>query len=199
MAVAVKNPPETGTTGLFDRLSAMSLAGVVYVLGTLAIVFKGLPTLWSQLGLPNDTFMGVAVLGLNMLAALTALVVVGVRLVGPTPRPGLRAGIFMGLFLLFLLTFIGRWLGGMLEGWFYEGDWFHGNESTVGGIAAGVLVGLLAVWLLRIFFRPGFERWLVRFEEQGWFSFRVFKPGQGLRVRRARSWASWCWPAAASL
>src|SRR5262249_45278937 len=62
--------------------------------------------------------------------------------------------------------------------------WFAGNEAMVGGIIAGVIVGLLALWLLRMFFRPGFENWLVRFEEQGWFSGKAFKPGQGLRVRR---------------
>jgi preprotein translocase SecE subunit len=184
MAVAVKNTPETRTTTLFDRLAAASLAGVVYVLGSVGIVFKGLPALWEQLGLATDTFMGVALLGLVLLVALVVLVVVGVRLAGPTPRVGLKAGIFMGLCLLLLLALVGRWIGGILEGWVYDGGWFPGSEALVGGIIAAVIVGLLALWLLRVFFRPGFEAWLVRFEEAGWFSARSFKPGQGLRVRR---------------
>jgi len=184
MAVAVKNTPETSTPSLFDRLAAASLAGVVYVLGTVGIVFKGLPTLWEQLGLSSESFMGVALQGAAMLAVLVVLLVVGVRLLGPAPRSGLRAGIFTGLFLLLVLTLVGRWLGGLLEGWVYDGNWFPGNEAMVGGIIAGVIVGLLAVWVLRLFFRRGFESWLVRFEEQGWFSGKVFKPGQGLRVRR---------------
>ncbi|MBI1916239.1 MAG: preprotein translocase subunit SecE [Planctomycetes bacterium] len=184
MAVAVKNTPETRTPSLFDRLSAVSLAGVVYVLGTVGIVFKGLPALWEQLGLPSDSFMGVALEGAALLAVLVVLLVVGVRLMGPTARPGLRAGIFTGLVLLLVLTLVGRWLGGILEGWVYDGGWFPGNEAMVGGILAGVIVGLLALWVLRIFFRRGFENWLVRFEEQGWFSGKAFKPGQGLRVRR---------------
>jgi len=185
MAVAVKNTPETRTTSLFDRLSAASLAGVVYVLGTVGIVFKGLPELWGQLGLATDSFLGVALLGLVLLAALVVLVIVGVRLAGPTPRPGLKAGIFMGLFLLLVLALIGRWIGGILEGWVYDGGWFPtGSEALIGGIIAAVIVGLLALWVLRIFFRRGFEAWLVRFEEAGWFSGKAFKPGQGLRVRR---------------
>src|SRR5215831_1380854 len=184
MAVAVKNTPETRTANLFDRLSAASLAGVVYVLGTVGIVFKGLPALWEQLGLSGESFMSVALQGSAMLAVLVLLVVLGVRLMGPVPRAGLRAGIFMGLFLLLVLTLIGRWLGGILEGWVYDAGWFSGSEAIYGGIIAGVLVALLAFWLLRIFFRPRFENWLVRFEEQGWFSAKVFKPGQGMRVRR---------------
>lgn len=184
MAVAVKNIPETRTTSLFDRLSAASLAGVVYVLGSAGIIFGGLPALWEQLGLPSGDFMSVALEGSAMLAVLVVLLVVGIRLMGPVPRPGLRAGIFMGLCLLLVLTLIGRWLGGLLEGWVYDGEWFPGNEALAGGIIAGLIVGLLAVWLLRIFFRRGFESWLVRFEEQGWFSGKAFKPGQGLRVRR---------------
>src|SRR5262245_6837458 len=184
MAVAVKNTPETQTPSVFDRLSAASLVGVVYVLGTLGIVFKGLPALWDQLGLVSDSFVSVALEGLVLLTALVALIVVGVRLAGPTPRPGLKAGIFVGLFFLLVLTLIGRWLGGILEGWVYSGGWFEGKEAFVGGILAGIVVGLLALWVLRIFFRRGFESWLVRFEEAGWFSAKTFKPGQGLRVRR---------------
>jgi preprotein translocase SecE subunit len=83
-----------------------------------------------------------------------------------------------------VLALIGRWLGGLLEGWVYDAGWFSGNEAMVGGIIAIVIVGLLALWVLRTFFRPGFENWLVRFEEQGWFSGKAFKPGQGMRVRR---------------
>src|SRR5262249_29636583 len=113
MAVAVKNTPETRTTSVFDRLAAASLVGVEYVLGTLGIVFKGLPALWEQLGLSTGGFLGVALQGVAMLAVLVVLAVVGVRLMGPTPRVGIRAGIFMGLFLLLVLALLGRWLGGL--------------------------------------------------------------------------------------
>src|SRR5215467_5415123 len=104
MAVAVKNTPETHTASVFDRLAAASLAGVVYVLGTVGIVFKGLPALWEQLGLPSGDFMSIALEGAVLLAVLVVLFVVGVRLMGPTPRVGLKAGIFMGLFLLLVLA-----------------------------------------------------------------------------------------------
>src|SRR5262249_22983630 len=36
----------------------------------------------------------------------------------------------------------------------------------------------------RWFFKPGFERFLVRFEGQGWFSATSYKQQQGQRVRR---------------
>ena len=73
--------PETRTANLFDRLSAASLAGVVYVLGTIGIVFKGLPALWEQLGISSDSFLGVALQGAAMLAVLVVLLVVVVAAV----------------------------------------------------------------------------------------------------------------------
>src|SRR5260370_13097450 len=114
--------------------------------------------------------MYVALEGAAMLAVLVVLLVLGVRLMGPTPRTGLRAGLFVGLFLLLVLALIGRWLGGILESWIYEGGWpwsalgLAGSEATVGGILAAVIVELLALWVLRVFFRPGFQRCLGRFE-----------------------------------
>ena len=46
MTVAVRNTPEISSGNLFDRLALASLAGVVYVIGAVAIVVKGLPALW---------------------------------------------------------------------------------------------------------------------------------------------------------
>ena len=180
MAVAVKTSPEARPTGAFTRLAPASLAGVVYVLAALAVVFKGLPLLWARLGLSSDSFGGVALEGLGLLAAGVALVYVGLRLLGPAPRPGIKAGIFMGLVLLLFLALAARWVGGLVEEGAYSG-WSFGL-GFVTAIAAVVL--LFALWLFRAFFRPGFEAWLERFEDQGWFSAKPFKPGQGMRVRR---------------
>lgn len=184
MAVAVKNTPVTRAPGALDRLALASLVGVVYLIGSLALVFKGVPALLERVGITGDTFLGVAALGVTALVALVVLMVVGVRLLGGRGRPGLRAGIFTGMLLLLLLALVCRWLGGILEGWVYRGDWFQGSEARWGGLIAGAISLLLLLWLLRIFFRPGFEAWVVRFEEAGWFSGRSYKPGQGQRVRR---------------
>src|SRR5947209_20145583 len=101
MAVAVKQTPQTAPPGMFDRLSVAVLAGMVYVLGSFAIVLKGLPYLWYDLpqiqgwdGLAQfaHSFAGVSILVMLMLAAAVGLFVLGVRLLGPHPAPGVRAG-----------------------------------------------------------------------------------------------------------
>lgn len=185
MAVAVKNTPETRAPGLFDRLATASLAGVVYVLGSLGIVFKGLPALWERLGLAGAGFLGTALLVLVAIAALVALAALGLRLLASPPRPGLKAGVFCGLVLVLVLLLLCRWIGGLIEGWAYRNEWFAGNEFTTGGAIAGAICALLALWALRVFFKPRTEARLLRLEEQGWFTAKAFKPGQGLRVRRA--------------
>jgi preprotein translocase SecE subunit len=184
MAVAVKNSPTTRAPSIFDRLAVASLAGVVYVLGALAIVFKGIPALWDQLAIPGGNFLGVALQGVAMLVVFLLLAVLGARLMGHPPKPGLKAGIFMGLVLLFLVLILSRWLGGIVEGWAYTNHWFAGQEQTFGLVVSGVIVVVFLGLFGRLLFRRWFEKWLVRFEEQGWFSAKVFKPGQGLRVRR---------------
>lgn len=184
MAVAVKNTPETRVSSPLDRLALASLAGVVYLLGMLWVVFGGLPLVWRQLGLATDSFLGVAGLGVVMLVAFVVLAVAGVRLFGARPRPGLRAGIFTGLMLLLLLLLVCRWIAGFVEARVYNNDWFQGTEGQWGGMIAGAICLLLCLWVLRRFFRPGFENFLIRFEEQGWFAGRAYKPGQGQRVRR---------------
>lgn len=185
MAVAVKNNPETGIANLLDRLSVASLVGVVYVLGCLAIVFKALPTLWWQiLGFSGESFFAVAGLTVLMLAATAGLIWLGGRLVGGHPLPGLRAGIFTGSVLLLLAAMISRWFAGWLEGKVLsESSWFTDNPTLA------ILLSLLFTLLVlggvgRLFLSPGMERFLVRFESQGWFTATAFKPGQGQRVRR---------------
>ena len=184
MAVAVKNTPETHAPSVLDKLAVASLAGAVYLIGMLWAVFGGLPLLWRQLGLPTNSFLGVAGLGLAVLVAFVMLAVVGVRLFGGRPRPGLRAGIFCALVMFLILLGVCRWIAGFIEARVYNNDWFAGSEARWGSLIAGVLCTLVCWWVVRFFFRPGFERFLVSFEEQGWFTARTYKPGQGQRVRR---------------
>src|SRR5580693_290506 len=97
MAVAVKNIPESATASPFDRLPVVSLLGVVYILGCFGVVCKLLPSFL----LPALAGMGEkaawVLLGLAMLLAGTALLILGVRLLGSHPPAGARAGIFSGL------------------------------------------------------------------------------------------------------
>src|SRR5207245_670902 len=85
--VAVRQTPETSSSPrLFDHLAVSALAGVVYVLAALWVVFFGLPGLWW--GLVGERAVTVALLGLIMLVAATALGVFGVRLLNSQAQPG---------------------------------------------------------------------------------------------------------------
>ena len=182
MTVAVKNTPEVSTHGLMDRLAVSSLAGVVYVLGSIAIVVKGLPALWwIYLGLSQQSFPAWALLIVVMVAAAAGLVYVGGRLLGPSPPHGVRAGIFLGLTGALLIGLIVRWVGGVLEGWSFDKGWF--SQPVAIGITL-VIGAVLLILFGRLMFKPGFENFLRAFEEQGWFHAVSYKASQGLRVRR---------------
>src|SRR5262245_1407302 len=181
MAV-VEKKPEAPTASAFDRLSVASLAGVVYVVGSLAVVFKGVPALCELFGMSADRF-GVASALLSVVAVF-ALAIVGFRLLGGAEsRPGLRAGVFTGLVFLCLWALLSRWIGGIIEGSTYDG-WLSGTSPTFGAILTAMLSAALGWWMLRIFLRPTFEQRMVRFEQAGWFSASSYKPSQGVRVRR---------------
>jgi preprotein translocase SecE subunit len=182
MTVAVKNVPELNTRSLFDRLAVSSLAGVIYVLGSVGLVVKGLPALWwVWLHLSRDSFPAWALLIVAMFAAVCGLVYVGGKLLGPSPPRGVRAGIFVGLIGIVLIGLITRWIGGALDSLSFEHHWFSQQVGIWITIAIGVvLLGLL----IRYFFHPRFEAFLQAFEDQGWFSANSYKASQGLRVRR---------------
>jgi preprotein translocase SecE subunit len=181
MAVAVKNSPETRAPWHFDHLAFDCLVGVAYVLVGLAAVFWAVPALWDLIGwsASSDTATSVTVSLQILVMLLVAGLFVwgGVRLTGPQPRPGLRAGVITGILAVVLVTWITCAIGLALEGYF-------GPHSQVGaGIT--VLVGLvLAAGLVKLFLAQGFERTMVRLEEQGWFSPASYKRSQGQRVRR---------------
>jgi preprotein translocase SecE subunit len=181
MTVAVKSTPETRASSPFDRLPVACAIGVIYVLASIAIIVKGLPALvWSWLGLSEQSFPAWFLLIAGMLAALALLVYLGTRLAGPNPPRGLRAGIFVALLGVGIIGLITRWAGAMFEHWSLSRHWIA--EVGIGLTAAvGLLLLLVAGWF---FCRPGFQAFLRRFEDQGWFSAASYKPNQGLRVRR---------------
>jgi preprotein translocase SecE subunit len=182
MAVAVKNTPDVGTPSLFDRVAVASLVGVVYLLGSLAIVFGALPALWwNGFKVPADSFTGTALLGLAMVVVFGALAFVGLRLLGPHPTPGTKAGIFVGLVGILIVVLLTRWISTWVENRSFLDGWFSPTTGAI--ICAVVGLGLLLVFL-RWFLRPKTEKMLVRFENQGWFTATGYKPLQGQKVRR---------------
>jgi preprotein translocase SecE subunit len=185
MAVAVKNSAEAPSRSLFDRLAISSLVGVVYVLGSIGVVFAGLPTLWSYLvaaapaWLAEHAFVSGAILIAAMVLAAAGLLYLGLRLVGPQPQHGLRAGIFFGLvgvLVIFLVTVAIGWMIASVS-------W--GTTDPAKGIPITAAVGVLLLGLaIRGLFTPTCERWLIQVEDQGWFSTAAYKRTQGQRVRR---------------
>src|SRR5579884_1227438 len=101
MAVAVKSPPEAAGPGALERMPVLSLVGVVYVLGSLGIIFKLLPALWrwcfDGTDIQSGTFAGAVLLGMVMVAGVIGLIALGGFLLGNKAPPGTKAGIFCGV------------------------------------------------------------------------------------------------------
>lgn len=188
MAVAVKQRSETSTGNPLDRLPVICLVGLVYVLSSLAIVFKLLPVLWDQLcramGLSADSFGSLTLLGLVMLGAATGLVILGGRLLGPRTMPGVKAGIFVALVGFLFGLLLTRWFSLWVEHFVYADYWFGSAGPTFGIVLVGVFFGGLVLLAVRWFNRPSFEKAMVAFENQGWFSSTAYKKQQGMKVRR---------------
>jgi preprotein translocase SecE subunit len=183
MAVAVKNTPETTPGRPLDRLAIGSLAGTVYVLGSLGVVFYGLRELWAAyvgpwLAPALGSFVNAALLLLVMAAAVVGLVWLGRRLVGPNPPAGLRAGVFTGIVGLLLAAWAAQ-----IVGLIVAALW----PAAPPGVGLGITLGafaVLVITLVRAFFQPKFQQRVIAFEEQGWFTAAPYKKNQGQRVRR---------------
>src|SRR5207253_458162 len=181
MAVAIKNTPETTTRPAppMDRLPAASLLGTGYVLAGLAAVFYILPALWwDWLNLPRTPVLG-ALLILVMVVTVAAWVFGAVRLAGTGAPAGMRAGVFCGLLEFLIIGLVTCGIGNWIEASSF------GQSQPAVGLAITIVVGLgLLGVAARYYFHPTFKSWLVRIEEQGWFSFVAYKRSQGQRVRR---------------
>ncbi|HEV3237725.1 MAG TPA: preprotein translocase subunit SecE [Gemmataceae bacterium] len=183
MAVAIKDSVGSTSSKPLSRLALGSLGGTLYLLGSLAIVFYGIPVAWETLvsRLISDapgSAVDAALRILVMIAAAIGLWVMGRTLVGAKAPHGLRAGVaivFLGLIAIGLLT---CGLGNSLEFRFGES-----NPALAMGITSIVGVGLLGLAGMYLI-RPGFDRIALQVEDQGWFTAAAYKRGQGLRVRR---------------
>lgn len=170
------------------QLGLSSLLGAVLVLFCLAFVLGGVPAIWEHLlhvaedvaaGRPPviNEFLSATLLLMTVVACGAALFYLLRGLQRSSAQPGLRAGVFWGAVAIVLVLSLVTKLG-----WTMTAD---GEDLNVIGVGITVLIGaaLLAAvaWL---FTRPGFARWLTRFEEQGWFHATSYKGNQGVRVRR---------------
>jgi preprotein translocase SecE subunit len=181
-SVAVKRP-DTSTPGVLDRLHLGILAGVVYLIGSVAIVFELLPWLWfDRLGRSRSSAVDGTLLVLIGFAAAGGLAYLGRRLLGPSPTPGVKAGIFTTLVTLLVILLLTRWASSLFEGWVYDSGAISATVGIV--LTVGVAVALLALAGRLLFLSPEFGPKMVAFEEQGWFSATSYKRLQGQRVRR---------------
>src|SRR5262245_19768604 len=156
MAVAVKNVPETASPRTpLQRLARGSVVGVLYVLGSLALTFHGLPYVFRNvLNLDPSSFVNVALLLLAMLGAAAGLTFMGVKLAGPHPPPGLRAGIFSGLVGLLVAVILTNWFAG----------WTQWNNEIMAPYDLGVFLALedgMVFLMARFFFMVSIGRRLV--------------------------------------
>ncbi len=187
-----------------------TLASLAIIFNVIPLVWQAF---WSGLlHFQGDSFASYTLQGLLMLAGAAGLIVLGGRLLGPRAQPGVRSSIFTGILGLLLVVFLTRWysmwaehlafypqvvpgLGGK-EGIQGVGDFLFFLVSVIlflpavlggwtGAMIATIVVGLilLAVFL-RLFFSRRADRFLIAFDEQGWFSGASFKRNQGMKVRR---------------
>jgi preprotein translocase SecE subunit len=182
MAVAVKNMPETTLSPprpMMDRLPVHSLLGAGYVLAGIAVIFYALPALWwDWLHWPQTAVTG-ALLILAMVVAAGVWAFGAIRLGGAQMPAGARAGTFFGILEFVVIGLVTCGIGNWIEASTF------GQSQPMLGLGVTVLIGLaLLAVAVRYYFHPAFKRWLVMFEEQGWFSVAAYKKEQGKRVRR---------------
>ncbi|MBX9622884.1 MAG: preprotein translocase subunit SecE [Gemmataceae bacterium] len=179
MATAVETSSQPRVPSRPANLALAGLAGAVYVLAALAVVFYAVPALWAEyvapalppaLGWVGDGFR-VAV----QAAAFVGLVLFGRSLAGANPPVGLRGGIFLTItaacLVFFLTRAVGLWAGGVFDG-------------ATGQVVTAAVGLALVVLLGRLLAGPRGTRWMVGLEEQGWFHAAPYKRALGRQVRR---------------
>jgi len=186
MAVAVKTSPGARSDSPTKSPAVLSLIGVAYLLGCLAIVFKILPWIWwsifEAVGLSRAFSVEAgALLVLLCLALGIGMLVFGGRLLGPHPPKGVRGGVFIGFVGLLVVLLVSRWASLWLEHWVDRAQ----ISVTVGVIGACVVLAALLGGAIRLFLLPRVQKAAVTLEDAGWFTATSHKPNQGKLVRRA--------------
>jgi preprotein translocase SecE subunit len=163
------------------QLGVSSLFGAALVLFGIAFLLGGLPTIWDQLVAPAiDEFLSGALLLMVILAGAAGIGYGLYSVDRAFSQPGLRAGVFMGAVAYYLILGLITKIGWLMD---------TGEEAIGMLIALMVFTALVFGGVLWIFTRPGFGRWLIRIEEQGWFHAVSYKGNQGVRVRRGTIFA----------
>lgn len=191
MAVAVKSETEVGKGMPALGLAGASLVSTAYIVVGFLLVYHGIPYLYE---LVLDWWMvnvtAAVRLGPFMYEGVKLLLIVagaaGLILAWPRvfkEQPGLRAGAAVGTALVLLglvVTYLVTWLvcRFVLTG-------MEGTNLYWAGVGVAAATG--AIWLFFMFTtfsKPTFQTRLVELEEQGWFTLKPYKKGQGLRCRR---------------
>ncbi len=175
MATAIETSSQPTKPKSSANLALTSLIGAVYVVAALVAVFYALPNVWRESVSANfgnngmlDTSLRVAA----QVAAALGLVWFGQSLAGSNPPKGLRGGIFLMIAFGVAIFFIARRVG----------FWFE--DYGAGLIITGVFTAFLAFLAFRFFLSPRGDRWMIKLEEQGWFSTHSYKRALGQKVRR---------------
>jgi preprotein translocase SecE subunit len=191
MAVAVKSEAEVGKGLPALGLASASLVATAYlVIGCLA-VYHGIPFLYD-LGLTWWMTNVTSAINLGSFmyegAKLLLIVLAAGGLIWLWPRvfkeqAGLRAGAAIGAALVLLGLVVAYFVTWLVCRYALAGA----EPATLywGGLGAVVVTG--AIWLgfmVTTFGKQNFQARLVEIEEQGWFTLKPYKKGQGLRCRR---------------
>jgi len=185
MAVAVKNKSDAKTSPMLDQLPVSVLMGVVYVLGSLGIVFPLLDYVWWSL-LKLDPTSGWMLAGRVFASAAAAggLVYVGLKLLGKDPLTGVCSGIALTVVTVVVALLLTQSIGTMIESWVYSAAWM-GSSGWLSGVVLSAAIGVAflagIVWAV---FKKQVQRFFILLDEQGWFTLKAYKGKQGAKVRR---------------
>ncbi len=188
MAVVEQKAPERMPRSQHFQLGLSSLLSAVLLLSCIGFVLGGLPSIWEHLfrvaediaegRLPvMNEFLSTALLLILIIAVGAGACVLIRAMERSSAQPGLRAGVFFGAVALYVVLGLATKLG-----WTITHD---GDDPNVIGVGITILIAVaMLVGVGWVFTRPGFGRWLIRIEQQGWFHAIPYKGNQGVRVRR---------------
>jgi preprotein translocase SecE subunit len=191
MAVAVKNEAEVGKGMPPLGLASASLVATAYIVVGSLVVYHGLPLLydmflsWWTTSVTDAIHLG-GFMYEGFKLVLIVLAVVGLIWFWPKlfkEQPGLRAGAAVGTGMVLgalVLVYLVTWLvcKYLLTG-------LEGQNLYWAGVGVAAATGAICAWfIVSTYQKPHFQTWLQQLEEQGWFTIKQYKKGQGLRVRR---------------
>jgi len=162
-----------GTASLFSGALFLLVLGAIYYTYPWLWLTYAAPLLAESVQLPGffSQFLFLVAGG----AAATVLVWAWKKVVGRHWQNGIRSGTFWAC-VFGLGGFVVCWLlGAFLEGLL--------GPFWAGPIMWGAYLGWI-LFMTRRFREATFQKWLVQFEQQGWFDYAPYKRGQGRQLRR---------------